>query len=1055
MALRLILCTSVLHADHPLGATPLPTQQASPGQIERWKQECNQKLERGEYQQALPACQHVVDALEQKIPEHPDFAAAVGDLGELFYHQGSLKNAESLYRRSLAIREKVLSSNHPDIAESLNNLALLYKAQGAYAQAEPLLRRSLAILEKALGPNHPDVATSLNNLALLYQAQGAYAQAEPLYRRSLDIREKVLGPNHPDMATSLNNLAQLYRAQGDYVQAEPLLRRSLAISEKALGPNHPNVATSLNNLALLYQDQGAYAQAEPLLRRSLAIWEKAHGPSHPDVAICLHNLASLYQDQGAYAQAEQLYSRSLAISEKALGPNHPDVAIRLHNLAWLYQEQGAYAQAEPLLRRSLAIREKALSPNHPYVAESLDNLALFYQGQGAYAQAEPFLRRSLAISEKALGPNHPDVATSLNNLALLYQAQGAYAQAEPFLRRSLAIREKAFGPNHPDVARSLNNLAILAVAQLRFASALALLAQGLSTREYTLRQATTEARVSALLNQMRTEEDQIYSLLDAHPSPAVFPLVLQALLLRKGRAAEAGAWANFALHRSLLSSDMQTLYYQWQSTRQQHESLLYKGPGKLAPEEHQNRLRDLNLHADQLEHQLVAELPLLKQLQPPLPDRILSEVAAKLPPDGALLELVLFKPYHFQARGKQERWAKPHYLALLLFPEQDIEVVDLGEAATVDSRIVDLLTALQNPQLDPVRPAQILYQRFFADLRDHMQGIRHLYVSPDGLFNFVPFAALHDGRDYLLGQYRFHYLTAGRDLLREPVVDPKHPPQKPLILADPDFQATLMASPAGEAGAQPGLSKGLYAQFKEIPRLPGTRAEAKGIERVLGVASLLGAQATEAAVLKTQAPVILHLATHGVLVEDAQQGARLMASSRGLGRTLVTVDRESVESQPSGKPDASQLSRSVLLLAGAEHGDTASDSAHDGLLTAEEVRSLNLWGTQLVVLSACDTGKGALASGQGVYGLRRSFLVAGAETLVTSLWPVSDEATGELMVSYYQKLVKEKKGRVEAMEEAMEEMKQRRPHPYYWAPFIVIGQDGPLRMPPSFSQSHG
>jgi CHAT domain-containing protein len=961
--LSLIVWIAVQRAEYPVGAAPFSTPQGSPEQINQWKQECKQKTERGEYQQALLACQQEADALEQTKPEHADFADALEELAVVYYYQGLL------------------------------------------TKAEPLLQRSLAIREKVLGANHPDVATNLSNLAELYRTQGAYALAEPLSRRSLAIREKVLGANHPD------------------------------------------VAASLNNLAMLYKDQGAYAQAEPLFQRSLDIWESAPGSNQAAIATILNNLASLYQDQGAYTQAEPLFQRSLEMKEKAPVPNYTEIATSLNNLALLYQVQGAYAQAEPLFRRSLELRQKAFSPNHPEIATSLNNLALLYEAQGFYAQAEPLFQRSLDIWEKARGLNHPLVASSLNNLAMLYQVQGAYTQAEPLYRRSLDIRAKALGPNHPAVAQSLKNLAALALAQNQPDSALTLLAQTLSIHESTLRQATTEARVSALLSQMRTEEDQIYSLLNTHPSLDILTLAMQANLLRKGRAAEAGAWANLALHRSLLSSSQQTLFTQWQNTRQQHEFLLYKGPGKLAPEAYQDRLRDLNLQAEQMEHQLVAELPLLKQLQPPTPERILSDVAAKLPPDGALLELVLFKPYRFQATGKQERWDKPHYLVLLLFPNESMQVVDLGEAATVDSRIVDFLTALQNPQQDPVRPAQLLYQRFFADLHDHLQGIRHVYVSPDGLFNFVPFAALHDGRDYLLGQYQFHYLTSGRDLLREPVIDPKHLPQKPLILADPDFQTILAASPAEEAGAQSGLSKGLYAQFKGIPRLPGTRAEARGLERLLRVAPLLGAQATEAVVLQTQAPVILHLATHGTLVDDVQQGARLMASSRGLGRSLVTVDRDSVDSQPHGKPDASQMSRSVLLLAGAEHGDTAPDAAHDGLLTAEEVRSLNLWGTQLVVLSACDTGKGALASGQGVYGLRRSFLVAGAETLVTSLWSVSDAATGELMVSYYQKLVKEKKGRVGAMEEAIEEMKQRRPHPYYWAPFIVIGRDGPLRMP--------
>jgi tetratricopeptide (TPR) repeat protein len=169
-----------------------------------------------------------------------------------------------------------LSFQHSALAQSakeasqLNNRAVeLYKS-GRYSEAEPLYKRSLAIQEKVLGPNHPNVATSLNNLAELYHTQGRYADAEPLYKRSLAIREKVLGPNHPTVATSLNDLAELYRAQGRYADAEPLYKRSLEITEKVLGPNHPDVATSLNNLAKLYYDEGRYADALPIVQRTIA-----------------------------------------------------------------------------------------------------------------------------------------------------------------------------------------------------------------------------------------------------------------------------------------------------------------------------------------------------------------------------------------------------------------------------------------------------------------------------------------------------------------------------------------------------------------------------------------------------------------------------------------------------------------------------------------------------------------------------------------------------------------------------------------------------------------
>ena len=168
---------------------------------------------------------------------------------------------------------------------SLNNLAALYRYQGRYADAEPLYKRSLAIREKALGPEHPDVAYSLNNLAALYELQGRYAEAEPLYKRSLAIREKALGPDHPDVAVSLNNLAGLYRS---IKVAMPTPSRSTSArwrSEKRRSvPIIPMSHSSLNNLAELYDAQGRYADAEPLYKRSLAIREKALGPDHPDVA---------------------------------------------------------------------------------------------------------------------------------------------------------------------------------------------------------------------------------------------------------------------------------------------------------------------------------------------------------------------------------------------------------------------------------------------------------------------------------------------------------------------------------------------------------------------------------------------------------------------------------------------------------------------------------------------------------------------------------------------------------------------------------------------------
>ena len=995
----------------------------------------------GQYAQAQPLFKRSLEIIEKALgPDHPDVASSLNNLAMLNQAQGQYAQAQPLFKRSLDIREKALGPEHPNVASSLNNLAELNQTQGQHAQAEPLYKRSLGIYEKALGPSHPLVATSLNNLANLHQAQGQYAQAEPLYKRSLDIWEKTLGPGHPQVATSLNNLARLYRAQGQYAQAEPLLKRSLDLREKVLGPGHPDVATSLNNLALLYYAQGKYAQAEPLLKRSLDLREKAVGPGHPDVATSLNVLAGLYRVQGKYAQAEPLLKRSLDLREKALGPSHPAVATSLNNLAALYRAQGQYAQADPLYKRSLGILEKALGPSHPDVATSLNNLAELQQTQGQYAQAEPLLKRSLDISEKALGLGHPAVAMPINNLALLYYAQGQYAQAEPLLKRSLDIHEKALGPGHPDVAVSLHNLAVLYVSSGFVAQALPLLQRATSIREEQLRTTVSEARMQALLDTLRGEEDLRYGLLLRPELADMKELALQVALLRKGRVAAAGAAANLVVQRSLGKPGIARQFQEWQGVRQQHEALLYGGLGKLSLAAYRQRLQETKLQAETLEAQLASALPEIRALQPPKPDEIIGKVAAKLPAGGALIEVVWTRPY--QGKAKAEEWGKPHYVALILFPDRRIEAVDLGEAATVDTLGLELRMALSSPGTDPVPAAKALYAQVMERLRAQLGEVHDLYLSLDGTLNVIPFDALHDEMDYLLERYRFHYLTSGRDLLRERSA---RGAGAPLLLANPEFgPAETAVSPSGQ--------KSLYQRLAGLPALPGTLREAEAIAPLLGIPALVGSKAREEAVRGSAAPRILHIATHGLFLQDVELAPPSPQS--GEVRSFSALQRE--RSKPVGVAETERLpgalsamTRSALVLADAARGASAQDAAADGLLTADEARSLDLDGTQLVVLSACETGRGGLSAGQGVYGLRRAFLVAGAETLVTSLWRVNDAATGELMTAYYQKLLDRKQpgDRLGAMVEAMQELRAKpgRSHPYYWAPFLVIGSDGPLR----------
>jgi tetratricopeptide (TPR) repeat protein len=424
-------------------------------------------------------------AIQEEVlgPQHVEVAAAANAVGYTCWKQRHYAEAEPFYKRALAIREAALGPDHQTVLGTLSDLALLYSAATRYADAEPLCRRVLSAQEKTFGPEHPRVAAALETLATIYKHEGRYADAEPLYKRALAIRQKTLPPNHPTVAAAMSNLGMLYYVEAHFADAEPLYRRALEIREKALGPNHLGVALDLNNLASLYSAQARYTDAEPLHKRALAIREKSLGPNHPDVAAVLSSLAWLYGVQARYAEAEPLYKRALAIREKALGPEHRDVAYCLNELAAMCRTQGRYTEAEPLYKRALAIREKALGPDHPDVASTLDGLGSLLATQGRFAEAEPLYKRAVTIREKSLGVTHPNVAASLNNLAVLYRNLARYADAEPLYQRALAMREKTWGGDHPDVAASLDTLAGFYTSQARYADAEPLYQRALAIRE--------------------------------------------------------------------------------------------------------------------------------------------------------------------------------------------------------------------------------------------------------------------------------------------------------------------------------------------------------------------------------------------------------------------------------------------------------------------------------------------------------------------------------------------------------------------------------------------
>jgi CHAT domain-containing protein/Tfp pilus assembly protein PilF len=728
----------------------------------------------------------------------------------------------------------------------------------------------------------------------------------------------------------------------------------------------------------------------------------------------LYRKADVLHDAGKYDEALSSFLRALEIRERVLALDHPDIATTINRLAACYFSKGEYSKAEPLYLRALAIREKALGPEHPNVALSLNNLAIFYHQRGEYSKAEPLSQRALAIREKALGPEHPDVASSLSNLAELSKIRGDYAMAESLHQRALAIREKSLGPEHPDVASSLDSLAVLCLAKNNIAQAITFMSRANAIGERNLKlnlAISSERQTVAYLATLAKQTDRTITLhLHYAPNDQVARSLATTLILqRKGRALDATSVSLNAL-RGRFNGEDRTLLDQLTDARSRIASLSLDGPQEMSAEQYRDRIKTLEDKAEKFEAEISRRSDEFRVRSLPIS---LEAAQAAIPDDAALIEFASYRPFNPEAAKDDEAYGRPRYVAYVLRRQGEIRWKELGEAKAIDNAVARLRKALRDPKRKDVENlARIVDQKVFQPLRPLLGDLTQLLVSPEGELNLIPFAALVDERrQYAVERYSISYLASGRDLLR--LQAPRPSKDGPLVVAAPDFgtRSPVAASRFGkqEKDASEGKIKAESARsvIKEFyfPPLPYAEREGEALRALLSDATLLTKrQATKAALSKIHSPKLLHIATHGFFLEDQ---------------------------------DKDPLLRSGLALAGAN--ERKDDD--NGILTALEVTGLNLWGTKLVALSACDTGVGEVKTGDGVHGLRRALVVAGAETQVMSLWAVSDKAARELMVAYYGRL-NQGQGRGEALRRVQLEMlkKVNRRHPYYWASFIQSGE---------------
>lgn len=1031
--LRIILLMSLVAMGQPVmaGSTGQNFEEA-----EQLHQQAVHLYQEGKYQESLPLLQRALSICERALgPEHASTAASLNDLGMLYLTLGQYDKALPLFQRALSIYEKTLHLENERTATTLNNIGSLYDKLGQYDKALPFYQRALVITEKVLGPTHEYTATSLNNLGNLYQTLGQYDKAQLLYQRALAITERSSGREY---ANSLNNLGTLQETLGQYDKALPLIQRALGIYEKVLGSEHQDTATCLNNLSSLYELLGQYDKALPLYQHALAINEKALGPENARTADSLNNLGLFYSNIGQYDKALPLLHRALATREKILGLDHAHTADSLNNLALLYEDLGQYDRALPLQQRASAITEKIFGSEHERAAIALNNLGFLYDSLGQYDKALLLYRRALAIIEKVLGPEHESAALSLNNLGHLYGNLGQYDNALPLFQRALTIHEKIFGFVHQRTATSLNNLALLydsfgqddkglPLHQRAYRSALiAHVPETLKSVQASLGTYYSERGDPAVaifylkgaVNTMQSIRAQSRSLDRGlqqsllQKNEFVYNRLID-LLVEEGRLAEAQQVISmlkedeyFDFIRRDGQADNRTTRMDYNdSERPLAHSLEQMGNDGAALFEQRRSLdkqAKLGLISEQEQHRKKIQARLVLQEKQIV--TLLNDIPNKLRTVNAGQRVVNSDEHLAQLRTTLKSLGNGavllsyvvtdnHVRILLTTPDTLLARKAEISAKDLNRKITQFRRVLQNQKLDAVPLAQEMYSLLISPVADDLKkaNAKTLMLSLDGSLRYLPMAVLHDGSAYLVERYPLSMFTE---------------------VAKDRLNATLNAH-----WKVAGL--GLTQSVGEFSALPSVKQELTGI-------------------VKGQ----WWKGTEGILPGDIYLDQDF---TRSRLHGVLDQDYSVVHISSHFKFIPGNESQSFLVLGNGQQLSLADIRTGGWQFNAVD----------LLTLSACETGLGGGKDGNGreIEGFGVLAQRQGAKGVLATLWSVADQSTAKFMREFYRYRQDGHLTKAEALRRSQlafingesnksaSSIVPARPyaHPYYWAPFILMG----------------
>lgn len=913
--------------------------------------------------------------------------------------------------------KKLLDETKKKIDESYTvtdfNYAVSFGDNASYLENKQDYKNIITYTYYLVDPNTPKhiQARNHNTSGQIFYLSNSFSMAELSYLKAISIYESISYLDSTEAIQTMNNIGLLYLNMGKYTTAEQYFNEALK-HRKNNNKDTVGYAATVNNLGVLYKINGDFSKSEKVLKEAMSFVEKNYGQNSIQYAVILNNLSMLYLNINKLEDAKETMTKCIDISERIL-PSKSTTLLRFKtNLSLIFKSQKEYKSAESILLGVLKTMKAQLGENHPDYATMLRILASLYMEMGSYSMVEKNLTDALSIYEKKFGKQNPQYGNTLFELAVYNQFIGKIDIAQTQFEQALEIQLQTLSDRNPAIAKTYEYLAInywhnkdinnannnFKIALDKYIFLINNFFDAMSEAEKTRFWAEYQPSFIRYMNFVA----QNYNLM---PEIAVtaynYHLQTKAILLNNSRK----------IRSIIIGSNDKDLINKFNELNElkNYIAKLYSFTNEELKERKIN-LDSIIKVSENLEKEIVQKSSAFSQN---IQDRNINYDALrnKLSNSEAAIEIVRLPYYNYEKLVDSIQ-----YVSFILKNNSNTPIVVVNNEG---KRMENDYYTKYAKSIGSGTDMGDYYNYYWQDIDKELKNISKIFLSVDGIYNRVNVNTFQmpDGK-YVIENYFVYNLTNTKDIIS---------------LKDRLSQKTNLIGKNALLIGNPNYSLGLPEGYHYIPALPGTKVEVEEITKTLkqknwNVVVYQQDQANEEKVKNIKSPFVLHIATHGYFIEKTTENEQ---QTRSLG-----VQNERAVTNP--------LLRSGLLFAGADKtvlniNDRDNTEIDDGILNSFEAITLNLTNTHLVVLSACQTGLGEIQTGEGVYGLQRAFQIAGTKTIVTSLWPVSDEGTQLLMQEFYKNWL-ESGDEFDAFHKSCIYIKNKLKYPFYWGAFVIIGK---------------